>query len=406
MAPSDEIPNCSDIFIDYSGGSDGPMDEAVASTESRLSTSHATSFLGSSAIQRSTLADDIFMRQAHGHQGQLNDDGSQTIDRNLHYPGSSFYPPSNTELLGDGLPSNFEWDPSAQPDNYTFNQSWPASGHYSNNVSGLQGMASGLDPFMPNDFSNLAPLTVDHPFVPVSQNPMYYPSQDAFTPRRAFTPLIEDQNVLWNWPTYPSIATRAISANEAPNMSPQEINSVYPNAPNAFLDLLQGPSLNFGPGPHGLTNNANLANMSPPTSNPWPSNPVAPSGFEICPSSTSQLVPTLPQSSGISETSENGSGRTAVTSLGYSRRRKILPIQAATSKPQPATPHTSKSLAHQQHDYGPREARPRCSDRRKLTPEEKENARKVREKCACLPCLMKKLKVIMLPNSKNSVLAD
>jgi hypothetical protein len=122
--------------------------------------------------------------------------------------------------------------------------------------------------------------------------------------------------------------------------------------------------------------------------------------------STSQLVPTLPPSFGISERSENGPGSTAVSNSGHSGRRKNLPIQAATSKSQPATPHTSTGLAHQQHDYGPQEAWPRRSDRRKLTPEEKENARKVRKKRACVMCMMKKGKVIVLPNSRNSVLAD
>lgn len=249
---------------------------------------------------------------------------------------------------------------------------------------------------MRNDFSDQMPWNADDHFVPVSQTPGSSFGQEATVPRQLFTPLIEGQNVPRLMVTYRSIAPRTMNATESPNMFAQEETSQYSMA----LGICEAPSFDVGPGLLGPIANADLSanypNTTPPAQdNLWPLNPVATSCYENSPSTTTQLIPTLHSGSAFAEMGENRSGSTTMTNLVPSRCRENVPILPAPEKSHPGTLHASNGLAHRQQVYGPQEVQPRHSDRRELTEQERENAKEVREKGACLVCTVKKRKVII-----------
>jgi hypothetical protein len=109
---SNDPDNDSDFFensfnySNYSSSFGAPMDDGVDSTELEFFAAHATSALGSSAVTRSTPAEDILPHsnnhpQAQCQQCDLNDiDGSESMKGLSNNLGSSFLPPNNSDRLG------------------------------------------------------------------------------------------------------------------------------------------------------------------------------------------------------------------------------------------------------------------------------------------------------------------
>jgi hypothetical protein len=404
-------------YSNYSSSFGAPMDDGVDSTELEFFAAHATSALGSSAVTRSTSAEDILPRsnnhpQAEGQQCDINDiDGSEAMEGLPNNLGSSFLSPNNSDRLGHGSLSNNDWDPWAQQHNYTFNQVGPASSHHNNNDSGLLDMACGFDPSLLIDFSNQTSYTADGPFAQVSQTPVYYSlAQETTAQRHFFTPRIEDQNVPRNVATCPSIATIGMSAIETPDISSQEVNSQYSKTLDTYLDHPEEASLNFRPCPNGRIANTDLdgnrTKATPFGTNClWPSIPVAASCYQKCSFNTNQLVQTPQSCPGYTKMNDNDFGSTVVTNTVRSNGRRNPPILPAPAKSHPKAPHISKSLARSQHVYGPQKPLLKHSDRRKLTDKEKENAREVRENGSCVMCAIKNRKVIVALDSNTSTVS-
>jgi len=418
--PSNDPDNDFDLFENsfnyssYSSSFSPPTDDGVDSTELAFFTAHATSSLGSSAVTTST-AEDILQQsnnnsQAQGHQWDLNGiDVSEAMEGFSYNLGSSFLSPNNSDRLGHNTLNNNDWSPWPQQHNYTFNPGGPASSPHGNNISGFLDMTSSFDQLLPNDFSNQMPWTANGPFVQVSQTPVYCSLvQETTDQRHFFNPRIEDQNVPRHMVTYPSIATAGMSAIETPKISSQEKNSQYSKSLDTYLDHPEEVPLNFRPRPHGPIANTDLdgngAHATPSMTNfLWPSIPVAASCYQNCSSNTNQLVRTLQSCPDYTKMNENSFGSTAVTNPVRSNRRSNPPILPAPAKLNPKAPHISKSLARSQHVYGPQKPLQKCSDRRKLTDKEKENAREVRENGSCVMCAIKNRKVIVALDSSSTV---
>jgi hypothetical protein len=408
MAPelSNDPDNDFDLFENsfnyssYSSSFGPPTDDGVDSTELAFFTAHATSSLGSSAVTTST-AEHILQQsnnnsQAQGHQWDLNDiDVSEAMEGFSYNLSSSFLSPNNSDRLGHNTLNNNDWNPWPQQHNYTFNQGGPASSHHGNNISGCLDMTSSFDQFLLNDFSNQMPWTANGPFVQVSQTPVYYSlAQETTDQRHFFNPRIEDQNVPRHMVTYPSIATAGLSAIETPKISSQEKNSQYSKSLDTYLDHPEEVPLNFRPRPHGPIANTDLDGNR------------AASCYQNCSSNTNQLVRTLQSCPDYTKMNENSFGSTVVTNTVRSNRKSNPPILPTPAKLNPKAPHISKSLARSQNVYGPQKPLLKCSDRRKLTDKEKENAREVRENGSCVMCAIKNRKVIVALDSSSSILAD
>jgi hypothetical protein len=369
-----------DNYFDYSSFFNTPMGDGASSTASALSTAHAASSPGGLSVSMLTPGEDIFMQpnnhpQAQCNQEQINtDDGLEAMEGVLYNLG-------NSDILGDGFLSNYDWNHSAQLPNYTFNRYWPASSLHSNNVPRLQDMTCDLDHSVPNDFSN-------------------------HTSRIADDPLLGAQNVPQHMTTSLSIAPRTMSAFAATNICHQDINSHYPTARDTCNGLFEELPFNFGQSPNRPTPNVNLSASTPNATLPGkgylsPSSSVATFCHENSPSSTK----TLESGSSLSEVCGNGVSNTAAHPV-YSRLRKNLPILPVPAKLYPRAPPTSKDLARLKPVYGPQEARPRRNYRRKLTEKGKENFRQVRKNGSCIVCMMKNQKVIVFLHPRSSVMAD
>jgi hypothetical protein len=212
--------------------------------------------------------------------------------------------------------------------------------------------------------------------------------------------LMEDQNVPRLVATSSCIASRNMHAIEPLNISPQDINSQYPQALDASLELLEAPLLSVTLAPLKPTADAdsytNLPNATPAVQNIiWSSNPGVTSRHENSSSSTAQLMPALHTGSVFASVSEDRSDNTKETNLGHPKLQRHRSILPAPEKSYLRKRHASIGLANLQPVHAHQETQPRRSDKRKLTEQEKDNAREVRQKGgSCLPCVWKKCKVI------------
>jgi hypothetical protein len=380
--------NTSAAAFNYPSGFNARTEDSVGSMGLTLSTPQTGSSPEDSSVPWSTPAEEILRRsndhlRPHVHYEPL-DDG----DISMAVEGISY----NLDV--------YDWYPSAHQDNYTLNEAWPASSLHDNSVTELQDGMFSLEYSMANPFSDRMVWNVDDLAVPMSTTPAYF-GGESVVQGQLFTPSIKDQNVPSLMVTEPGMASGNMNIIESHNISFQEMDLLDPHALNSNFGLLEAPSLNAGPRIiepiASVDRYNNCVNATPPVQDVvWSSNLVATSGNGSLPLSTAQL-PTSHSTSSAAEMSENLLGRTTVTTkpMPIRMRQKNVSILPAPAKANRGTSHASNGLGHHQQICSPKDAQPRRSDRRRLTAQERKNAKRVRQIGSCVPCALNKRRVTM-----------
>ncbi|KAN0095195.1 hypothetical protein V8E51_015906 [Hyaloscypha variabilis] len=365
------------------------MDDGFCSTESGLSSDNAESSPGSSSVRWPTPAEDIFTlpgdhSQLQDTQEYLNHDhGSEAMREFSHDNERCFHMPRNCNIISDDLLSNFDWEASAQLNNYTFDQALPSSIHNGNTASGFLDIPGGYDRDVSNEVPTQVPWTVDVP-----QTPVYLLTQEAHVERQVSNALIGDQNVLTYMTTPPTMATRSMRTIGHPSISIQEDNSRYPEALDTCFSTLAELPLSLAPYSHLPIQSPDLyvnhVETIPADMNPSPSNTNITSCFENSLQGTSQLGQTPQSSAGSSKMVDDSVMDNSVELLVHLKHRKKLQI----------LPAPTKALVHviSQPVYSPQMPPAKRSDRRRFTDKEKKNIQEVRKKGSCVVCMVNKSK--------------
>lgn len=407
-----DIQNFDDYF-DYAAFSGAPMnDGGISSTAPMISIAHAASSSGDSSVPRSMRAEDIFLQSSdetrlQGLSTQLNNnDGSEAMEGVFSHFGSSFHTSWDSEMSGHSFLSYMDWETSP---NYNFDQELSVGNLDSNKDSRIADMTSSLDHPRSTGFSNHRSWIAEERSAPVNP-PRDFLGQECMAQGVALDSSIEAQDVPRNVEILPSAEQINMGAFQISNIPAPVTGSQFPvvlgTCPDSFGELRPSPGQGF----HGPNFNTDLYRNHPNTAllgqnYSWSSNDADP--LATCCNETSlirmkEFVQTPQAGYGFSKRDKNRIGSSAVPQSGCSRLRKNLPILPAPAQSSPREAHHVKSLMVLQTVSGPKEALPSRSDRRKLTANEKKNAREVRGH-SCIVCVMKNQRVIVfLYWSRNS----
>jgi hypothetical protein len=349
-------------------------------------------------------AEDIFLQSSdetrlQGLSTQLNNnDGSEVMEGVFSHFGSSFRTSWDSEMPGHSFLSYMELETSP---NYNFDQDLSVGNLHSNKDSRIADMTSSLDHPRPTEFSHHRSWIAEERSAPVNP-PRDFLGQESMTQGVALDSLIEAQYEPRNVEILPSAGQINMGAFQITNAPAPVTGSQFPMVLGTYPDSFGELRPNPGQGFHGTNFNADLYRNHPNTAllgqnYSWSSNgadPVATCYNETSLIRMKEFVQTPQASYGFSGRDKNRIGSSAVPQSGCSRLRKNLPILPAPAKSSPREAHHAKSLTVLQTVFGPQEALPSRSDRRKLTANGKKNAREVRGH-SCIVCVMKNQRVIV-----------
>jgi hypothetical protein len=403
-----------DDYFNYAAFFRASMDDGgTSSTAPIISIAHAASFSEDFSLPRSTPADDIFLQsndetRVQGLSTQLNNnDGSEVMEGVSSHFGSYFHTSWGSEMPGHSFPSYMNWETSP---NYNLDQDWSVGDLHSNEDSRIADMTSRLDHPRPTEFSHHRSCIAQERSVPVNP-PLNFPSQEGMAQGLVLDYLIEAQDVPRNLGILPSIGQRSVGAFQNPNIPATVVtDSQFPVALGTCPDFFRELPPNPGRGFHGPNFTANLYPNHPNTAllgqnfsgSSNDADPLATCCDETSLTRKKEFVQTPRAGYRFSGRSKKRIGSSALPKSGYSRLRKNQLILPARAKSSLRETHHAKSLTQLQTVFGPQEALPSRSDRRKLTANGKKNAREVRGH-SCIVCVMKNKRVIVfLYRSRNN----